>query len=105
MAGDRKKLAENLGIPTENASRILIEKEKAIKQSEVKYHVKAMCQLIDEMRNNDPEFAEYIARDTVKYILARHTSSESLEDIGMYIENLSENFFEKIFSDRIRDDF
>ena len=105
MVGERKKLAKDLGIPTENASRILIEKEKAIKQSEVRYHVKAMCQLIDDLRQTDSEFSEAIARETVKFILARHASSETLEDVSIHIESMSENFMERIFNEKMRDDY
>ena len=105
MVENRKKLAKDLGIPTENASRILIEKQKAVKQSEVRYHVKAMCQLIDDLRTTDAEFAEMVARETAKFILARHASAETLEDVSVHIENLSENFMERIFSERMRDDY
>lgn len=105
MVENRKKLAENLGIPTENASRILIEKDKAIKQSEVRYHVKAMCQLIDNLRQTDPDFAESVARETVKFILARHATAETLDDVSVHLENLSENFMERIFSEQMRDDY
>ena len=105
MVENRKKLAKDLGIPTEDASRILIEKEKAVKQSEVKYHVKAMCQIIDSLRQNDAEFAESVTRETVKYLLSRHGSGETLEDVGLHIETLSEHFMERIFSDRMRDEY
>ena len=105
MAGDRRKLAKDLGIPTENASRILIEKEKAVKQSEIRYHIKALCQLLDDIKTTDVEFSEVMSKEVVKYILSRHGSSETLEDVSMHIETITENFMERIFSERLKDDF
>ena len=100
MAVDnRKKLARELNIPPEDASRILIEKRKAIMHSEVKFHTKSMCVLIDKLRKSDPDFADVISRETIKYLLARHGNSEMLDDINGYIENLSDTFMERIFNE------
>lgn len=104
MAVDnRKKLARELNIPDEDASRILIEKQKAVMRSEVRFHVKSMCVLIDKLRKTDPEFADSISKDTVKYILARHGNPEALDDIMEYMEGLSDNFMDRLIADNFKE--
>ena len=54
---------------------------------------------------SDADFSESVARETVKFLLSRHASSETLDDVNMHIETLSENFMERIFNDRMREDY
>lgn len=103
VTDNRKKLARELNIPTEDASRILIEKQKAIMHSEVRFHVKSMCVLIDKLKKTDAEFAEGTARETVKYILARHGNPEVIDDIMEYMENLSDNFMDRLIADNFKE--
>jgi hypothetical protein len=104
VSDNRKKLARELNIPDEDASRILIEKQKAIAHSEVRFHVKSMCVLLDRIRKNDPEFADAVSRETVKFILARHGNSDALDEVMGYIENLSDNFMDRLITDSFRDE-
>jgi hypothetical protein len=103
-SGTRKKLSEELKIPLEDASRLLIEKEKAVARSEVKYHTKAMSGMIDKIVQNDPEFSDAMIRETLKFLIARHGTADILEDIGAYVETLSETFFERTLTESFRDE-
>ena len=105
MVEKRRGLANDLGIPVEDASRILIEKEKAIARSELKYHTKAICTLLDKMRSSDGAFAEQMMKETVKFIIARHGTIDAVDEICEYLENMSENFLERELADRMRDDY
>jgi len=105
MVDKRKSLASDLGISIEDASRILIEKEKVLLQSELKYHIKSVCGILDKIKRGDVDFSDQCVRDSIKFLLARHGSIETMEEICDYIEGLSESFFEKELSDRLRDDF
>ncbi len=105
MNEKRKNLAKDLGIPLEDASRIMIEKERALLQSELKYHIKSSCSLLDRLKLNDAEFAEYSAKDLIKFILARHGSLETLDEISEYIESLSENYLERDIVNKLKDGF
>ena len=96
---NRKKLAENYDIPQEEASRIIIEKEKTLAQSEIKYHIKAMCDLLDKIKTADPSFGNNVSKETIKFILARQGNLEMFDEILEYIENLQDNFFEKVVFD------
>ena len=80
----------------EEANRIVIEKEKALTETELKYHVKAIVSLIDKLKANDPSYSDNTSREIVKFILARQGNSEMYEDVIGYIENLQENFFDKL---------
>jgi hypothetical protein len=102
---NRKKLSEELQIPLENASRLLIEKEKAIARSEVRYHTKALSGLLDSMAQTDSDFSEAIVRETIKFLLARHGSTDMFDDVGAHIETLSETFMDRALVDSFRDEY
>lgn len=105
MKDTRKKLSEDLGIPLEDASRMIIEKEKSLTQSEIKYHLKSVCGLLDKLRQTDSDFSETVAKEAIKFLIARHASMESIQEIGAYLDHVSENFLEKAIVDRINDDY
>ncbi|MFT4326951.1 MAG: hypothetical protein ACMXYK_05605 [Candidatus Woesearchaeota archaeon] len=86
---------KGLKLPKEEANRVFIEKEKALMETEVKYHVKSMVEVIDKMRSADPSFSDIVTKETIKFLLARQGNTEMYDELTNYIESLQDNFFEK----------
>jgi hypothetical protein len=102
---ERKKLAKELNIPAEDASRIIIEKQKAMMQSEIRFHTKSLSTLIDKLRKSDPAVANAVALETIRFLLARNGTPETIDEISAYLDHISENFLEKALSDSLKDDY
>lgn len=105
MDDTREKLSKNLNIPLEEASRILIEKQKSLAQSEIKYHLKSVCRLLDTIKRDDSDYSEAVSKEAVKFLIARHASVETIEELSVYLDSLSENYIERAIVDRIKDDY
>lgn len=89
-------MVKKLDLSPEEKNRILIEKEKAITETEIRYHTKSVISLIDKLKANDPSYSDVTSKEIIKFILARQGNSQMYEEIMNYIENLQESFFDKI---------
>lgn len=91
-----KKQINDINIPEEEINRIRSEKEKVLALSEIKYHAKSIINLADKLKSIDPSYSDSSIREIVKFLLTRHASSETFDDVYNYIENVQESFFEKL---------
>ncbi|MFW6009337.1 MAG: hypothetical protein ACOCP8_08760 [archaeon] len=103
MVEKREKLAKDLGIPIEDASKILVEKQKSVLISEAKFHSKSLISIIDKLKNYDQDLAEKKAKETIKFLIARHSNPEDIREISDYADNISDNMLDKEFFNDIDD--
>ncbi|MGM5483985.1 MAG: hypothetical protein ACQER9_03660 [Nanobdellota archaeon] len=103
MVEKREKIAKDLGIPVEDASKMLVEKQKSVLISEAKFHSKSLVSIMDKLKDYDSDLAEKKAKETIKFLIARNSSPEDIKEISEYADNVCDNMLDKDFFNDISD--